>query len=149
MRSVRKAIIPVLLSIGFAAIVIGCIFYGIYASMTSTVMKRASPGGYFRARLLRSDGFDVLFTVKVNGKSVYSSPDFAPVNADFREQIVWDKSGKIIVLLVAGERIFGYHAVEKRPLTDRELLNVEFTPFKELRYEGSLPKENIHEGVAH
>lgn len=147
MRNGRKVIVPVLLSIGLVAIMIGCIFYAIYASMTSTVMQRESPDGYFHAKLVRADGFDVLFRVKVNGKNVYTSPDFAPVKADFREHIAWDKSGKIVVLFVAGERMFGYQAVEKRSLTDRELLNVEFTPLKELRYEGSLPRENVHEAV--
>jgi len=109
----------------------------------STVMTKRSPDRQHTATLSRLQGIDVKFRVTVDGSRVYASPDFAPIRADFREQIVWDTKSQAVVLEVAGRRIFGYHAVEKRPLTDSEVLKVQFTPFDELRFEGTLPKEIV------
>ncbi len=47
----------------------------------------------------------------------------------------------IIVLEVAGKRLFAYDAEQKRQLSESELLSVEYTPFFEYRYEGKLPEE--------
>jgi hypothetical protein len=101
-------------------------------------MAKDSPDKEHRAKLYRVQGFDAIFWVKVDGRTVYSSPDFAPIDADFREQIAWDKSGNVVVFEVAGRRLFGYQAIEKRALTDEELLRVEYTPFKDLGYEGDI-----------
>jgi len=110
-------------------------------SVVSTGMTKRSPDGQHVARLSRVEGSDVSFKVTVDGSSVYSSPDFASVRADFREQLVWDDKSQVVMLEVAGQRIFGYHADEKRPLVDSELLRIQVTPFEELRFEGTLPKE--------
>ena len=112
-----------------------------FSRMTSTVMKKSSPDKQRTAKLIRTQFIDVNFKVNVDGKRVYTSPDFAPIQTDFREQIVWDTNSQIIVLEVAGKRIFGYHVVEKRALTDSEIIKIEFTPFEKLRYEGTLPKD--------
>ncbi len=114
-----------------------------YFSTVSTVMKKPSPDRQHTAKLVRVQGIDVNFRVTVDGRRVYGSPDFAPVRADFREQLVWATNSQVVVLEVAGRRIFGYQAVEKRPLTDSELLKVQFTPFDELHFEGTLPKETL------
>ena len=108
-----------------------------YFSMTSTVMKKLSPDKQHVAKLVRIKGIDVNFRVIVDGSQIYSSPDFAPMRADFREQIIWDTNSQIIVLEVADARIFGYHVGEKRPLSDSELLKLQFVAFEELRYEGT------------
>lgn len=131
--------------VALALLIIG-VLYAIFNTIhvrpfESVVMTKASPLGRHTTKLVRADGFDTIFQLWVDGKRVYSSPDFAPANVDFREQIAWDKSGRFVVLLVAGERIFGYDAVEGRPLTARETMSVEFTPFEELQYEGVLPIE--------
>jgi hypothetical protein len=114
-----------------------------YFSMVSTVMTKRSPDRQHTAKLSRVQGIDVNFRVTVDGSRVYSSPDFAPVRADFREQLVWDTHSQVVMLEVAGRRMFGYHVAEKRALTDSELFNVQFTPFEELRFEGALPKEIV------
>ncbi len=112
---------------------------GLYFSTVSTVMKKASPDRQHIAKLVRTDGIDVNFWVTVDGRQVYSSPDFRPMHADFRERIDWDENGNTVVLEVGGKRIFGYQAVEQRNLSAAELLNVQFTPFTELGFEGELP----------
>ena len=112
-----------------------------HARMTSTVMTKRSPDGQHTAKLTRKQGIDVNFIVSVDGSRVYRSPDFAPVRADFREQLIWDANSQVVVLEVAGRRIFGHHVGEKRSMTDSELAMIRLTPFEELRFEGTLPKE--------
>jgi hypothetical protein len=74
-----------------------------FAFPTRTVQVLYSPDGKQKAVLKRMDGIDLVFYVKVNGRKVYSSPDFAPNHkVDFRERLVWDKSGTIVVLEVIG-----------------------------------------------
>ena len=144
MTTTKKIVIVVGSVTGVVALLFAGFLALFYFNMVSTVMKKPSPDGQHTAKLVRTRGIDVNFRVAVDGRTVYGSPDFAPVRADFREQLVWDTNGQVVVLEVAGKRIFGYHAVEKRPLTDSELLKVQFTPFEELRFEGALPKEPVN-----
>ena len=88
-----------------------------------------SPDRDHWARLLRVDGFDRIYFVKVDGVRVYTSPDFAPSNdVPFRETLFWDATGKVVVLEVARHRIFGYDVSRSRELTDEELLAVAAPP---------------------
>jgi len=128
----------VLLSIVF---LIGGLFAVIYFSSVTTIHTKLNLTGSHKAKLVRHQAIDVNFKVVVDGETIYYSPDFAPVEFDFREQIAWDKTGNIVVLEVAGKRLFAYDAEQKRQLSDSELLSVEYTPFFEYRYEGKLPEE--------
>jgi hypothetical protein len=132
--------------IGLLSVVllIGGLFALVYFSSVTTVQSKLNPTGSHRAKLVRHQGIDVNFKVVVDGETIYYSPDFAPVEFDFREQIAWDKTGKIVVLEVAGKRLFAYDAEQKRQLTETELLAVEYMPFFEYRYEGKLPEETEH-----
>jgi len=112
---------------------------GLYFSSVYRVMTKSSPDGSHVAKLYRYQGIDVNFNLIVDGTSVFYSPDFAPIDADFREHIAWDASGQNVVLMVGGERIFGYRPGDGRSLTESELLSVRFTPFDDLRFEGKLP----------
>jgi len=142
--STKRAVLVVGSVVGVAVLAFAG-FQAMYRfSMVSTVMTRRSPDGQHVAKLSRVQGIDVNFRVAVDGGRVYSSPDFAPVRADFREQLVWDTKSQVVMLEVAGRRIFGYHAGEKRPLTDSELLKVQLTPFEELGFEGTSPKEILN-----
>jgi hypothetical protein len=95
-----------------------------FVSLSSTVMTKRSPDGRHTATLTRIQGIDVNFRVKVDGKLVYDSADFAPESADFREQINWDADSRVVVLEVADR-------------SDSELRAVEFTPFEKLGFEGA------------
>ena len=141
MSAWKKVLTSLAALIAIVVLSIGGFFAALYFSTTSRVMTKSSPDGRHIAKLVRSQGIDVNFTVIVDGDRVYWSPDFAPVHADFREQISWDKSGQILVLDVGGKRLFGYQADERKPLTDAGLLSVEYAPFDDLRYEGKLPSE--------
>jgi len=132
------------LIIGSVAGVVGLTFAGCVAmlhfSMVSTVMTKRSPDRQHIAKLSRVQGIDVNFRVAIDGRRVYGSPDFAPVRADFREQLIWDTNSQAVVLEVAGRRIFGYHVDEMRPLTDSELEKIHLTSFEKLGFEGKLPE---------
>ena len=111
----------------------------IYISLVQTIQIKSNLDSSHSAKLLRHNGIDINFRVQVDGKDVYYSPDFAPVDLDFREQIAWDKTGRSVILEVAGKRLFGYSAKEKRDLTDEELRFVEYPAFSEFHFEGKLP----------
>jgi hypothetical protein len=143
MTTTKKTVIVVGSVVGVAVLAFAGFLAMFYFSMVSTVMTKRSPDRQHTAKLSRVQGIDVNFRVTVDGSRVYSSPDFAPVRADFREQLVWDTHSQVVMLEVAGRRMFGYHVAEKRALTDSELFNVQFTPFEELRFEGALPKEIV------
>ena len=88
-----------------------------------------SPTGAYTAKLHRVVGFDRIYFVSVNGKRVYHSPDFSPrTDLDFKEELTWDASGHMLILSIAGHRIFGYDAKQSRRLTDEQLLAVELAP---------------------
>jgi hypothetical protein len=126
-----------------AVVVVLCVGYMgyCYLSIITTVQSKANASKTHTAKLVRYKGIDINFAVQVDGERIYFSPDFAPVDYDFREQIAWDKTGTIVVLEVAGKRLFGFDADRKRQLSDEELYKVEYIPFSEYRYEGKLPAE--------
>jgi hypothetical protein len=138
----KTLLIPgsVMVVAALALVYFGSIFY---FTMASTVMTKSSPDGLHAAKLSRMQAIDVNFIVSIDGSRVYWSPDFAPVRADFREQLIWDTNSEAVVLEVAGRRIFGYHIIAKRQLTDAELSKIELTPFEELGFEGTLPAEPV------
>ncbi len=141
MTTIKKALLVIGSSVGVAALALAGFAAMFYFSTVSTVITKHSPDRQHTAKLSRVQGIDVNFRVIVDGRRVYNSPDFAPVHADFREQVIWDTDGQSVFLEVAGRRIFGYHVGEKRPLTDQELSRIHLTPFEELRFEGTLPRE--------
>jgi hypothetical protein len=97
--------------------------------MTTKLMELTNPGGSHRAELLRMDGIDRNYVVKVDGRVVYGSPDFSPrTDLAFRETLLWDRTGRVVILQVAGHRIFGYDAEAYRRLGDGELLAIELPP---------------------
>lgn len=120
---------------------VALIFALIVASFRpATVVIKRSPDRKHTATLQRLEWVDLNFIVKLDGREIYRSPDFAPVPTEFREQLLWDTNSSIVLLEVAGRILFGYHAREKRALKDDELAPLPFTPFEELRFEGTPPK---------
>lgn len=136
-RHVAKRILLLIVCLaGVAVLAFAGLLAIFYFSMVSTVMTKRSPDGQHTAKLVRVQGIDVNFRVTVDGSRIYSSPDFAPRSADFREHLFWDAKSEVVVLKVAGRRIFAYKLSENRPLTESELPEIELTPFEELGFEG-------------
>jgi hypothetical protein len=103
--------------------------WSIHSLMTTKLMELTNPGRSHRAELLRMDSIDRNYLVKVDGRVVYGSPDFAPrTDLAFRETLLWDRTGGVVILEVAGHRIFGYDAETNRRLSNGELLTVELPP---------------------
>ncbi len=112
-----------------------------------TVQILYSPEYKHKAVLKRLDGIDLVFFVIVDGRKVYSSPDFAPNRrVDFRERLIWDKTGNIVILEVAGKRLFGYNTQTRKAMSDMELLSIEYAPEPnewEYSFEGEWPDERV------
>ena len=135
----KKVALTAIFSVGvLLAVALASLFY-FYFSHVTTVQRKTSPDGIHRAKLVRYDSIDVNFEVVVDGEKIFRSADFAPVQQDFREQINWDASGNKVILEVAGQRLFGYDAQQKRKLSDEETLGVKYAPFSDYAFEGSLP----------
>jgi hypothetical protein len=99
-------------------------------------MTQESPNRRHSATLYRVDGFDVIFSIYLDWKRIYCSPDFGGYRKDHRERIVWTKDGRWLVFEVAERRLFGFDVNEQRELTPDELESARFIPFEELGYEG-------------
>ncbi len=149
MKKISKNILIILTIIILVSL---CYFISIFISgsflfPTSTVQVLYTPNRDNIAVLKRTDGIDLNFKLFVNGQKVYSSPDFAPDRRiDFKERIVWDKSGNIIILEVAGKRLFGYNIKTNKPLSDKDLLSIEYAPdpdISSLGFEGEWPEDRL------
>lgn len=78
----------------------------------SEIQSRASFPRYHMARLYSRPGFgDQTFYLEVDGERVYTSGDAAPGNLD--EKLYWDAEGKIVVLELAGKKVFSYDTERK------------------------------------
>ena len=126
----------------FISVLIFFAVISIWFFLPNTVQQTTNSEKSHTAKLVRHDGIDVNFKVVVDGEDVFYSPDFAPVEDDFRERLIWNEKGNVVVLEVVGKRLFGYDAIQKRKLSNRELMAVEYLPFSKYGYEGKLPEEN-------
>lgn len=103
-----------------------------------TYIKKRSPDGKHTATVKRKQWIDVNVMMNVGGRRVYGSPDFRRSGADLAEQVIWHTNSQIVVLEIAGRRIFGYHAVEKRPLNPSEIQSVRSFPSNQFRFDGEV-----------
>ena len=137
MKSLKKLILAGTAIVSIYFLVSLALF--VFWIMPHTVMTKRSPDGKHSAMLARAEGIDLNFRVYVDSQKVYHSADFAPRDADFREQIAWSIDCQSVVVMVAESRLFGYHVNEKRALTDSELSQVRMPGLKDLGYEGAVP----------
>jgi hypothetical protein len=141
------------ISVGFAmcltiGIFVGLIANPIYQIVIGIVSGRHiqtlyAPETNRQAILLKKHNLaDINFVVKVDGKRVYFSSDYVPYPDHlYRETLVWDKTGRIVVLELMGKRVFAYDAEEQRELEkgeiDKYLLypvenDVNYAPIKDI-----------------
>lgn len=96
------------------------------------------------ATLSRLYGYiDANFKIILDGKRIYSSPDFAPNNTlAFREFMTWDDSGKILIFIVADKILFAYDTEKSQSLPSDAFttLKLQLPTLRDLHYEGILPK---------
>ncbi len=107
-----------------------------YLMFTTRVMTRVSPNRHHSASLYRVDGIDVNFSIYVDWRQVYSSPDFAGLGKDHRERVLWTEDSRWLIFEVADRKLFGYDVEAQRELTPAEIESAKFTPFDQLGYEG-------------
>lgn len=118
-----------LLGIGF-----GIIAMPVYRVVTGiiggrTVQTISSPNGNQAVLYKKHNLADVNFKVAVGGETVYVSPDLMPFpDGMYRETLVWDETGRVVVLELMGKRVFAYDIVEKRKLVKGELSQYKLYP---------------------
>lgn len=125
---------------GLSGLTIGAVIFAVVVYVAvrqawpkTRIQRLESSDRVHRAELIRLDGIDRNYFVRVDGHEVYGSPDFSPRrDMPFRETLVWDVKSKIVILEVAHQRIFGFDTSTKQRLTDEELLAVELPPDPEL-----------------
>lgn len=72
---------------------------------------------------------DENFVVTVDGKQVYISPDYAPLQSGlYRETLQWDETGRVVLLELLGKRVFAYDTFTRQPLRKGELQTYKFYP---------------------
>jgi hypothetical protein len=115
--------------------------FGIHDQRVVQILE--SSDGKLKAELIRRYAFlDLNFIIKLNGKTIFISPDFKQsYKFPFRETILWDKTGNNLIFEVSGHRLFGYNVISKRQLPDDVLLSLEVSSPKleDFGYEGQWP----------
>lgn len=119
-----------------AAFLVGILATLLWQGFTNTLTRiypvqfLRSPNRAHHAVLERTEGaIDLNFRVKLDGNIIYVSPDFNPDDRlVYRETLLWDDSGNILILEVAGKRLFGYEVTEGKPISSADLLQVKVTP---------------------
>lgn len=106
--------------------------YGVFSGLMwgKNVQTLDAPGGAHRAVLLKKYNLaDINFIVQVDGERVYRSPDYMPFpDRWYREALVWDKTGRVVLLELMGKRVFAYDTQNKRELRKGELAQYELWP---------------------
>jgi hypothetical protein len=96
-----------------------------------------------QAALEREEHFlDLTFRVILDGQQIYRSPEFGGrPDIPFRETLLWDDSGNILLFEVGGHRLFGYDIAQSRTLSNVELVQVKASPVPDRKYgfEGQWP----------
>jgi hypothetical protein len=107
-------------------------FYETSASLVGgkPIQTLYAPNTNHTAVLLRKHKLaDINFVVKVDGQRVYLSSDYYGLPDHlYRETLVWDKTGRIVVFELMGKRVFAYDAEEKREIGKNELSKYELSP---------------------
>ena len=100
-------------------------FYGGVSGLLwgKTLRTATSPNGSHSAKLLKKINLaDFNFILTVDGQQVYRSGDLAPLaDGSYREMLMWDKTGRVVVLELMGKRVFAYDTIARRPLQKGEL----------------------------
>ncbi len=134
--TLRRAVRLLKWAVVGVVLLIGLLFGLCYLMFTTRVMTRVSPNRHHTARLYRVDGIDVNFSIYVDWRQVYTSPDFAAFGKDHRERVLWTEDSRWLIFEVADRKLFGYDVESRRELTSAEIESAKFTPFEELGYEG-------------
>ena len=128
LESMKLVAYPLCFILGMIALPAYGVFSGIFWG--KNIQALDSPDGHHRAVLLKQVNLvDINFIVNVDGERVYVSPDLigSPYHW-YRETLVWDKTGRVIVLELMGKRVFAYDTQTKRRLQKGELSQYQLWP---------------------
>ena len=131
-RGVLVVSIAVSLFVGLVIGLLGWPFYWVATGLVTgrNIQTLESPKNMHSAQLLKKINLaDINYIVKVDGRRVFVSPDLMNFPDHlYRETLVWDETGTVVVFEQMGRRIFAYNAAEKRELNKGELADYKFYP---------------------
>jgi hypothetical protein len=89
-----------------------------------------SPNRKDSATLYKINGLgDINFIVKVNGVQVYRTGDLETLPDHlYRETLLWDKKGEVLVLELMGKKVFAYNTAINKALYKGELRDYSLSP---------------------
>lgn len=115
--------------------VVGLGFAPMYGAVSGllwgkTIREAEAPRGPHSAKLLKKFNLaDINFIMTVDGERVFRSGDLMGLSdGSYRETLMWDETGRVVVLELMGKRVFAYDTVEKRPLRKGELSQYKLFP---------------------
>ena len=118
----------------FIGIALGLIAMPVYRVVSNifggrTVQTVWSDSGHRAVLYKQYSLLNINFKVGIDGEIVYISPDVINFpDGMYRETLVWDKTGRIVVLELMGKRVFAYDSVERRKLGKGELSQYRLYP---------------------
>ena len=128
LTTLRVLAYPACILIGLGAMPV----YGVVSGILwgETVQSLPSQDESHTATLLKKYNLaDINFIVKVDGKRVYVSSDLMSFPDHwYRETLLWDESGKVVVLELMGKRVFAYDVEAKRRLEKGDLSHYKLFP---------------------
>ena len=139
----KKLLSLTILAIGYVIVfLIGGIYQSVrhntvayYATVLCRMHRKLqelpSPGsGRHVAALYKKNNLgDSNFIVKIDGNTVFVSSDYATFpDGQYRETLLWDKTGRVLVLELMGKRVFAIESDTGKKLKGSELLGIEFRP---------------------
>ena len=94
------------------------------------IQRLESPNRTDVATLHKINGSgDLNFIVKLNGVQIYRSPDYgAFTDHQYRETLLWDKTGEVLVLELMGKRVFAFNVKDNKILQKGELSRYILSP---------------------
>jgi hypothetical protein len=128
LKGLRVLAYPACILIGLAAMPV----YGVVSGLVwgKTLQSLPSSDKAHTATLLKKYNLaDINFIVKVDGQRVFVSSDLMSFpDRWYRETLLWDESGKVVVLELMGKRVFAYDVQAKRRLEKGELSHYKLFP---------------------
>jgi hypothetical protein len=114
---------------------LGLQFYPAYELLSILAKPRrlqtvVASGGKHTAELYKKHNLaDINFIVSVDGQRVYVSSDLNGfLDGEYRETLLWDKTGTVVVLELMGKHVFAFNAETKQTLKKGELQSYKLYP---------------------
>ena len=139
-----------LVAMALSAVIIVLTWAGMTKRYTHPIQELKSPDGSHTARLGKKMWIDLNYFILLDGNRIYTSPDFRPPRSTpYRETLLWDQSGRYLILEVAGRRLFGFDVENHKEINPQTLLSLPIPSISihEVGFEGTWPENSMNETI--